>query len=130
MIRKLPLKPLHGYVFLSLLVFITVQGMKFYQVEGPSWVFHYLNDFLVIPMVATLGLHGAWVAKKNQTIRLDLFTILSLVVLFSVTFEYYLPQQSYRYTADIWDVACYSLGGLVFYLLQKMEPSSDTLQLS
>lgn len=70
-------------------------------------------------MVATLCLHGVWLIKKDKTIRLDIFTILSLVALFSIYFEYYLPKQSYRYTGDIWDVVCYGLGGIIFYLLQK-----------
>lgn len=72
-------------------------------------------------MVATLGLHTAWFSKKDKSIRIDLFTIISLVVLYSVVFEFYLPKQSYRYTGDVWDVVCYALGGIVFYVLQKME---------
>lgn len=121
MIRRLPLKLLQGYGLLSLMVFLIVQCLKFFSVDRPDWVFHHLNDFLVIPMVALLSLHGVWLIKKDNTIRLDILTIFSLVVLFSFLFEYYLPLQSHRYTGDIWDVVCYSLGGLVFYFLQKIE---------
>ena len=120
MIKKFPLKLLHYYVLLSLMVFLSVQGFKLSQWAAPSWVFHHLNDFLLIPMVATWGLHVAWLLKKDRTLRLDVFTIFSLVVLFSLVFEYFLPQQSHRYTADVWDVVCYALGGLVFYFLQKI----------
>ncbi|MEM0587083.1 hypothetical protein V0F38_02140 [Aequorivita sp. MCCC 1A16792] len=84
-----------------------------------NWIYHYLNDFLTIPLVAIIGLHGVWFIKKDKTIRLNKFTILSLVIVFAVFFEYYLPKQSYRYTADIWDVFCYFIGGVVFYFLQK-----------
>ena len=121
MIRWLPLKLLHGYVFLSLVVFLSVQSLKFFSITGPNWVFHHLNDFLVIPMVATLSLHGVWLVKKDYTIRLNLFAIFSLVALSSFYFEYYLPQQTYRYTGDYWDVLCYFLGGTVFYCFQKGE---------
>lgn len=121
MIGRFPLKLLHLYGFLSLLVFLGVQSLKLLSVSGPNWIFHYLNDFLVIPMVAIASLHGVWAIKKDNTIRLKRFTILSLVVLFSFVFEYYLPRQSYRYTADAWDVVCYFMGGLVFYFLQKIE---------
>lgn len=121
MMKQLPLRLLHAYVLLSFGAFLTVQSLKFLSISGPNWIFHHLNDFLLIPMVATLGLHVVWLLKKDRTIRLNGFTILSLVVLFSVVFEYYLPQQDARYTADVWDVVCYSLGGLVFYMLQKME---------
>lgn len=121
MIRRLPLKVLHLYVLLSLVVFLFVQSLKYFSGVRSNWIFHHLNDFLTIPLVATLCLHGAWLIKKDNTIRLNIFTILSLVALFSVAFEYYLPQQSHRYTGDIWDVVCYFLGGVVFYLLQKVE---------
>lgn len=121
MIRGLPLKLLHLYVLLSLVVFLCVQILKFYSVSSPNWIFHYLNDFLAIPIIATLCLYGVWIIKKDNKIRLDIFTILSLVALFSIVFEYYLPKRSYRYTGDIWDVVCYFLGGVVFYFLQKLE---------
>lgn len=112
---------LHLYVLLSLVVFLCVQSLKSFLVPGPNWIFHHLNDFLAIPIVAILCLHGVWFIKKDNNIRLNIFTILSLVALFSFIFEYYLPQQSYRYTGDVWDVVCYFLGGAVFYFLQKIE---------
>ncbi|MEO5788218.1 MAG: hypothetical protein ACOH2D_07920 [Gelidibacter sp.] len=118
---RLPLKLLHVYGFLSLAVFLVVQSLKLCSVSNPNWIFHHLNDFLVIPMVAIVALHGVWWIKKDHTIRLDKFTVLSLVALFSIVFEYFLPQQSYRYTGDIWDVVCYFMGGLMFYILQKIE---------
>lgn len=121
MIRDLPLKPLHLYVVLSFVVFLGVQTLKFLSISGPNWIFHYLNDFLLIPMVATLGLNVVWILKNDRALRLDGFTILSLVVLFSVLFEYYLPQEDERYTADVWDVVCYGMGGMVFYVLQKLD---------
>lgn len=119
--RQIPLKLLQYYTLLSLLTFIGVQILKFFSVSNPTWIFHYLNDFLTIPLVAMVSLHGVWWIKKDRSIRLNIFTVFSLVILFSFYFEYYLPQQSYRYTADIWDVFCYVLGGFVFLLLQKIE---------
>lgn len=121
MIRRLPLKMLHGYVILSLVVFLCVQVLKYFSGIRSNWIFHHLNDFLTIPIVATICLHGVWFLKKDYTIRLNIFTILSLVAMFSIAFEYYLPHQSHRYTGDIWDVVCYFIGGIVFYFLQKMD---------
>ena len=121
MMRRYPLKFLHGYVFLSLLVFFSVQGLKLFNITNPSWVFHYLNDFLLIPIVGLVSLHAVWYIKKDNTLRLNPLTILSLVTLFSVVFEYYLPQKSYRYTADVLDVICYFMGGVVFYFFQKIQ---------
>lgn len=121
MMRQLPLRILHFYVFFSLVLFAGVQALKSYQVNAPNWVFSYVNDVLVIPMVALLGLHAVWLLKKDYTMTLHWFSIFSLVILYSVVFEYYLPLQSTRYTGDIIDVACYSLGGLIFYGLQRLE---------
>ncbi|TDU39761.1 hypothetical protein BXY82_1791 [Gelidibacter sediminis] len=121
MISQLPLRLLRGYVGCSIVVFIAVQTLKHFGVASPKWVFSHLNDFIVLPLVATLGLHAVWFLKRDTTIRLSIVTILSLVLLFSIVFEYYLPQQSHRYTADILDVVAYSLGGVVFYLLQKFK---------
>lgn len=95
--------------------------MKFLSLESPNFIFHYLNDFLAIPIITTVCLQGVWIIKKDKTIRLNIFTILSVIALFSIVFEYYLPKQSYRYTGDIWDVVCYFLGGVVFYFLQRKE---------
>jgi len=120
MIRSLPLKLVHFYVLLSVLVFLVVQGLKFFSIEGPDWVFHHLNDFLLIPIVALLALHAVWFLHNDRSIRLNILTIFSLVLLFALVFEYDLPKQSYRYTSDLWDVIAYFLGGIVFYLLQKI----------
>lgn len=122
MTSRLPLKFLHLYVLISLIVFLTVKGFQSSNIPAPDWVFNHLNDFLVIPIVATICLNVVWIIKEDWSIRLDIFTIISLVILFSVAFEYYLPKQSPMYTGDILDVVCYFLGGVVFYLLQKKSP--------
>lgn len=119
--NSFPLKWLHRYFLLSLLIFGMVQLLKYFSISAPNWIFFYLNDFLTIPIVATICLHAAWFLKKDKSIRLNIFTIASLVILYSVYFEAYLPSVSVRYTADFWDVVCYFLGGLVFWVLQKLE---------
>ena len=70
-----------------------------------------------------------WAIKKDRTIRLNIFTIISLVALFSLYFEFYLPKQSTRYTGDLWDVVCYFLGGMLFYFLQNI-PSKKHRKIS
>ncbi|HLS29519.1 MAG TPA: hypothetical protein VK021_01540 [Flavobacteriaceae bacterium] len=114
------LKTLHIYVGISLVLFLTVEGMRFFSIAAPNWMFHYLNDFLVIPIVGLICLYVVWWLKKDRTIRLDIFSIATLVVIYSLYFEVYLPKYSERYTADILDVVCYASGGVVFYFLQKM----------
>src|SRR5690625_7130004 len=89
---KLPLRTLHIYVACSLLVFAIVQSLKIYSIAAPQWVFSFVNDFLVIPIIATICLHGVWLLKNNKAIRLNGFTIASLVLLYSI----YLDRKSTR----------------------------------
>lgn len=119
--RIIPLAMMHLFIMLFFALFLGVQSLKYFSVDAPNWIYHYLNDFLTIPLVASLCLHTVWIIKKDNTLRLSIFTILSLVILFSVYFEYYLPKQSHRYTGDFLDVMCYISGGIFFYILQKIE---------
>lgn len=115
------LKKLHLYVIASVLIFLMVFGLQIFTDIVPKLITFYLNDFLIIPIVGLISLHVVWFLKKDQTIRLSAVTILSLVILFSIYFEWYLPKYKERYTADAWDVVCYLAGGVVFYVLQKQE---------
>lgn len=117
---RFPLKILHLYVMISILIFLFVLGLERFTTI-PDFIRFYLNDFLVIPIVGLVCLHVVWFLKKDRTIRLNIFTILSLVILFSVYFEWYLPKIVARYTGDFWDVVCYFAGGFMFYIFQKQE---------
>lgn len=120
---KLPkhLKILHFYVLISLLLFLGVQILKEFKVNSPEWVFSYVNDFLVIPIIGLVCLHVVWFIKRDFSLRLNIFSIFSLVFFYSIYFEYYLPMTSSAYIGDLGDVVCYFMGGIVFYLLQKRE---------
>lgn len=121
MISKFPLKKLHYYVFVSLLILIIYQTLFYCNVPMPIFITSYLKDFLCIPIIATLGLHVVWFLKKDKSIRLNAFTLISLVLMYSIYFEYFLPKHSNFYVADWLDIICYSLGGLIFYILQKKD---------
>lgn len=114
-----PLKALHFYVLLSGIIFFATQVLKMLQVQVPQRVSSYLNDFLIIPIVGLICLRAVWWIKKDTSIRLHGITILSLVILYSVYFEIYLPKIHERYVADVWDVVCYAAGGMIFYVLQR-----------
>lgn len=119
LIKKLPLKTLHLYVLLAFLLFLGVEYLRLAEIPAPRWIFNYLNDFLIIPIVGLICLHVIWLFKRNYHIKLDLISILLLVIIYSFYFEIYLPPISDRYTDDFWDVICYILGGIILYFLQK-----------
>lgn len=85
------------------------------------WITSYLKDILCIPIIATICLHVIWLIRGNKKNRLSVFTIICLVIMYSIYFEYLLPKNSDFYIADIYDVFCYALGGIVFYILQRKE---------
>lgn len=117
--KKPPLIWLQAYFVLSLLIFGMVQLLKYFSADAPDWVFFYLNDFITIPLVLTVCLYGIRFLKKDRTIRLGVLSISSMVTLYSIYFEFYLPSISDRYTGDMLDVLCYLAGGIIFYFLQK-----------
>lgn len=75
-------------------------------------VHSYLDDLLCFPIVLTLGLAMYRYFKPNY--ELTAWHIWPIVTIYSVYFEWYLPQTSTVYTADILDVLMYVLGALIF----------------
>ena len=106
---------------ISVVTFLSVLSLLYYGVSLPGWVTSYLNDFLCMPIVLTICLKAVHLIKKDKSIRLDLFTIVSLTTFYAVYFEWYLPKVESRYTADYMDVVMYFTGALLFYYLQFQE---------
>ncbi len=119
--HRFPLPWLHLHAVVSLLVFLAHQGLAPQGALLPRWATNHLNDLLCIPLVGVLSLHGTWALKGDRTWRANGYHVLALVIIFSLYFELYLPRVQPRYTGDLWDVACYVLGGLVFLGLQRLE---------
>lgn len=103
-------------LFVALLVYV-LQRCK---VVLPMFINNYLNDILSIPLTLCIILATVrlW---KGSVYRLSNLHIGSIVVYFSLYFEVYLPQHNFRYTADIFDLLCYVIGAVIFYLLQEKE---------
>lgn len=72
----------------------------------------YLDDLLCFPIVLTLGL--AMYRYFRPAYRLTAWHIWPVVIVYSVYFEWYLPQSSSRYTADPLDVVMYICGLTIF----------------
>lgn len=83
----------------------------------PWFVNNYLNDILSIPLTLFIILAIIRLCRGSSYL-LSTAMISSVVLYYAIYFEYYLPQHNPRYTSDIFDVGCYAMGGVVFYLLQ------------
>lgn len=76
-------------------------------------VHSYLDDLLCFPIVLTLGLAVYRLFKPDY--RLSLMHMLPVLAVYSIYFEWYLPQTSTVYTADVLDIAVYCLGVWIFH---------------
>ena len=103
-----------------LLTAATVYLLKHYGWYLPQMVNNYLNDLLVIPIVLACCLICVRYLIHPDT-KLSAFPIISIVFLYSIYFEYYLPLHNSRYTADVIDCILYGAGGTLFYFWQKLE---------
>lgn len=114
-----PMRKIYISFSICMLVFTTLQVLLIKQVEVPFWATAYINDFLCMPIVLTTCLFVVHLIKRDRSIRLSLFSILSLTIFYAVYFEVVLPRINPRYTADLIDVLMYFSGSLIFYLLQN-----------
>ncbi|WP_157111361.1 hypothetical protein [Nonlabens spongiae] len=113
-------KTLHLFSLACIFMYGFVLLAKYFDLTYNTFILYHLNDLMIVPMVLTLSLNAVWIVKNDRSIRLGWFSILSIFLMYSLIFEYYLPQTMSRYTADWYDVLCYFMGAIIFYFLQKL----------
>ena len=86
----------------------------------PLFVNNYLNDLLCIPLVLGALTFIIRKLKRDPRFTLPFGFIFILSSYYAVFFEYYLPKTNIRYTSDWIDVLLYFLGGMLFYLFQRV----------
>ncbi len=106
-----------------LLIFFTV-GLSIYTAQLvhmvlPTVVNNYVNDFIILPIVLSLGLIAIRKLRNDDTITIPLSLIVALATGYAIYFEYFLPTFYPRYTADIIDVLLYYVSGILFFFVQK-----------
>lgn len=99
-------------------------GYKLVEPSYPSIPFFhtYFEDILAIPII----LKSALIIINNLSRRYIHYKIkgidvLIILVFFSIYFEWYLPRVDQRFTADVFDILCYSIGA-VFFALKMNQP--------
>ncbi|MFO7720438.1 MAG: hypothetical protein R6W85_08365 [Gillisia sp.] len=126
------MKPVYLFFFNAVFIFLTITILSWANVDMPTWITSYVNDFLCMPVVLTICLKTLHYIKKDTTILLPLLPILTLTSFYSIYFEWFMPLVETRYTADWVDVIMYFCGALSFYFLQfipsKKKRPNRTLQ--
>ena len=109
------------YPFLSLLsvLYAVHLVLKFGRVPVPMFFSHYFADLLCMPLLLCLAvLVMRWV-RADTGLYLSSTMILVATLYVSLVFECVLPLFFQRYTADVWDVVMYGVGGGLFCVFQK-----------
>lgn len=86
----------------------------------------YLDDVLCFPIVLTLGLAMYRFFKPNY--RLGFWHMCPVLVIYSVYFEWFLPQTSHSYIGDYMDLIAYLCGLAIFGYFINNENSLDLKQ--
>lgn len=96
-------------------LYLIIKLLQYKHLELPLFIYHYLPDLLCLPVV----LSATHIVLKQITSRFTEFSNTQLLVAWlymSSSFELILPQFSKTYTADIYDVAMYFTGIVIFKL--------------
>jgi hypothetical protein len=112
-------KKLFYYFLISLISGVTIYFLQFFKVKLPNFINFYANDFFIIPIILFICLQLLKFTRKQTNLTIPLFYILYLCALYSVIFEFILPNYLARYTKDYIDIMLYFASGILFYTLQK-----------
>jgi len=114
-------KALRIYILFSVFAGTSIYILQKQNVQLPRIINNYVNDFLIIPIILFISLHLLKWSKNSKNYTLPLALILYLCLLYSILFEFILPNYLARYTKDYIDIIAYFAGGFVFYFLQKIK---------
>lgn len=114
-------KLLPYYFVFSIILGTCIYVAQKFKVKLPEIIQFYMNDFLIIPIILTTSLYMLRWSKNSKSYTISLWIICYLCILYSVIFEYYLPQFHPRYTGDWIDVILYFASGMVFHFLQNIK---------
>lgn len=101
------------YLFVVFLYAYTLL-VKWNYLEGHLFFRNYLADVLFIPIVVPVSWYVSQRIIPNSNASF-LIAIIITILMVSILFEWALPLKSKRYTADLWDILAYSIGGLLTY---------------
>ena len=99
-------------------VYLGVRALEYSGQVPYKWMSFYLTDLCAMPLLLGFLFLAMKVLKKNMKV-LPLWFIAGMTVYWSIYFEYYLPLQNSKFTADYLDVIMYCLGSLSFVLWQN-----------
>ncbi|MGG7034282.1 MAG: hypothetical protein ACI7YS_03700 [Flavobacterium sp.] len=106
---------------LMCVVALVIYALQKSNIALPSLINNYINDFLCLPIVLGGILFVIRWLKKDDKYRFSFAFIIFMASYYSFYFEYYLPKNNVRYTAEWIDVLLYFSGSLIFFYYEKYD---------
>ncbi|WP_432672172.1 hypothetical protein [Flavobacterium sp. SM2513] len=107
---------------------VVIYSMQRMDLPLPAFVNNYVNDLLCMPLILGVLTFIIRRLKKDKYFTFPLLFVLFIASYYSVYFEYYLPKENARYTADWIDVALYFIGAIAYFLLEDKKSNSRSMQ--
>jgi len=95
--------------------------IKHSNIAAPVIIRNYLADLLCMPFTLSLFVMLMRWLKRQLTFQLSAAMIVFSVTYIAFMFEYFLPKYYSGLTADSVDIGMYALGGMFYFLFQKLE---------
>lgn len=106
------------YLFFGLMTLYFL--VRWFYLFGTTGILRwYLTDLLFVPAMCTFALILIRWIKNDRFLRIHWSSVALQVITVSWYFEWYLPGQDIKYTADPLDTVMYICGGALFLLVQK-----------
>ena len=104
----------------ALFVFLFLINQWLINIKISHWfLFSYFDDLLVLLIILPLALWlMRWLLQKPNFF-LEKGMILTAFIMISLVFEVFLPAISEKHTRDFFDILCYGLSGIGFYVYQQ-----------
>ena len=109
----------HPLFIVLAVIYVVYYGLKQTDFEFPVLVSNYLADLLSIFLVNTFTLWTIRKVKNKPNLELRPVLILVSILMFTLFFEFILPQQNPIYVYDPWDILCYFISGMAYFIWRK-----------
>ena len=114
------MKTLTNFYFIGFsLIWLTIYTSNLFGHQFYWLIQFYLLDLIAVPILAQIGLWWMRLIKGKRNELLSIWHIAFIVLSLSFVFEFYMPKHQTRYTADVWDILMYFLGGFFFYFVMN-----------
>lgn len=115
---KIKIILLHKIVGLLCLIFVANYILQYFEISS-NFSRNYLDDLLAMPIILYMAQVLMCLIYRRPKFILDELMLLYGFLIVSLSFEWILPKYFPNLTADFWDVICYAVGTLVFFMLNR-----------